>query len=1044
MAESIKLLIGPYKSGKTKRLLAELVAFKKSHPLSPCTVVVPSARHRLITQRHIGAMLEEHALKIAFNLQIEAFYPFCESVLKASQIRYRALPEDLRALVLGTVLSQMRATDRLQHLSKLVGFPGTSSALLKLIDEFQRAGYTPNDVLSRLSASSAEQSRYVELATIYDAYWRELDRLQVIDQKRIAFEAREALFARRLDNFHKGMILVDGFDRISPLQADIIAGLPRYAEQVWMTFDYVETTAEAHGGPTYEWNASSFANLELHMNPQIIRHGMETAKAVSTTGEHIEVFRALDRFAEMQEIAARCKEAIHKDKVRPSRLLVVARQIDKYRGAVEAAFQQSGVPYYLDLSIAYEELPFIQFVLDLLSLPLTGDAGQGDFPRAKTISCLRSKFLNTQSLEMTPADVDYLDAKSLERAIVGGKEQWQKVLSAGRSDVRAGMEKFFAHLNALNTPATCTQHVGALEDLLDKLLTLPSGKTTDARSKLVQQSRQGEKALRRCLQILIEEEQLFDLPSLSFKEFLSKLEPLLSRGSFTARGTGEAVLITSADTAPNRGFSHVFIAGLVEGEFPRRGGQAGFAGQDELARWSTFNIDLKNPRGEPGFEAALYRSLYARSDRVTLSFPQFEMGGDEKIPSFFVAEAQGVAEANVPLTEPMARALQKPVSARDAIGGWLWHQNRRLDMQLPPELANQPAIDGLWESLSDAVTAGVSRLFGNPQNTYNGYLVPLVESQALTIAAKDSWSATQLNNYGQCPFKYWLSGVLQLQPRVEGGTALSAKLQGLAYHKVLEDYYRQLNEKNIDHRAGVRDDIFELALASGLTWLAHQQDFNPGPYWSNEKEDMRLRLKRFLQWESQVRKNIGQPARFEVKFGRRGPDSLPPLVLKTDSGNIKISGAIDRIDLASSAAHTPGETAPGQTTPEVHLVDYKSGSSPMKPDDAVRGTNIQLPLYALAVEASIIPGSRVASASYLSVRQAKVAGNFQFKTEAHMEIPNITRRHVENFVRDASRGDFHVQPATFDVCKTCDHKQVCRISELRHAQVSAEETLSYD
>lgn len=1034
MADSVKLLIGPYKSGKTKHLLAELVTFKKSHPLSPCTIVVPSARHRLITQRHIGDMLTRHCRNVVFNLQIEAFYPFCESILQASRIRYRILPEDLRALVLSTVLTQMRTADKLQHLYKLVGFPGTSSALLKLIDEFQRAGYTPSDVLSRLSESSAEQSRYVELATIYDAYWRELDKLQVIDQKRIAFEAREALFARRVNNFHKGMIVIDGFDRISPLQADIISGLPRYAENVWMTFDYVEASTEAHGGPTYEWNASSFANLERHMQPQIVRHSSGTIKAVSTTGDHIDVFRALDRFAEMQEIAARCKQAIRENEIRPSRLLVVARQIDRYRGAVEAAFQQAGVPYFLDLSIAYEELPFIQFVLDLLSLPLSAESGQMEFPRAKTVSCLRSKFLNTQSLGMTPSDVDYLDARSLARAIVGGKEQWQKVLSTAKSNVRAGMEKLFALLNGLNVPASCSQHVSLLEDLLEKLTTLPSGKAADARSKLVQQSRQGERALRRCLQTLIEEEQLFGLPSLSFKEFLAKLEPLLSRGSFTARNSGEAVLVTSADTAPNRGFSHVFIAGLIEGEFPRRGGQAGFAGQDELARWSAFNVELKNPRGEPGFEAALYRSLFARSERVTLSFPQFEMGGDEKIPSFFIAEAQGLAEANVALTEPLARSLHSPVSARDAIGGWLWHQNRSRDMQLPATLAEHNAIVSLWDDLSDSVTAGVSRLFGSPQNMYNGYLVPLVESNALKVAAKDSWSATQLNYYGQCPFKYWLTGVLQVAPRVEGGTALSAKLQGLAYHKVLEDYYRQLAARTIDHRRGVREDVFEQALESGLAWLGQQPDFNPGPYWPNEQQDMRLRLKRFLQWESQTRKNVGTPSRFEMKFGRREPDSLPPLVLKTKIGNIKISGAIDRIDVAS--AHDQ------ETGAEVHLVDYKSGSSPMKPDDAIRGTNIQLPLYALAVEASIMPGSRVASASYLSVRQAKVAGNFQFKSEAHMEIPNITREHVQNFVHDASRGNFQVKPASFDVCKTCDHKQICRIRELRHAQVSAEESFS--
>lgn len=1043
MADAVKLLIGPYKSGKTRRILGELLSFKQSHPLSPCTILVPSARHRSVTQARIAAMLDKFNLKLAFNLSIQAFYPFCESVLKAARERYRLLPDDLRALVLSSVLDRLQAERKLKHLANLVDFQGTSAALLRLIDEFERAGYTPADVLSKLAQSSADESRYIELATIYDAYWQRLDRVGCIDQKRMAFEAREILFSRRAENFHHGMILIEGFDRISSLQADIISALTKHADTVWMAFDYVDSVDETDSGPSYEWNQSSFAHLTRHMNPEIVVQRAQRDRTAAfqatiypdentiTVREPVPIFRALDRFAEMKEIAARCKEAIGSSGRRPEQILVVARHIDKYRGAVEAAFEDAGVPYYLDLSLQAHELPFLQFVVELLKLPGKRDDLQVEFARAATLNCLRSKFLKTKELGLTPQDVEVLDTKSLSAAITGGTAQWQKVLTDCSSTIRNGINLFFQTLNGLNMVSTLSQHCAALENVLEKLVVLPSSRTTDAHSKLLQRSRQGERTLRRCLQTLIQEEQLLKSGPVSFHDFAVKLETLTARGSFTARGGNHGVLITSADTAPNSFFSEIFIAGLVEGEFPKRGGQGGFAGQDELARWTGFGVELDNPRGEPGFETALYRSLIARAEKVTLSFPQFEMGGDEKIPSFFIAEAQGAGEANVPLTEPMSGALRRPVSSADAISGWLWYRKCDPSIELPPYLSDDAAVSSCWRHLEEGVTGGISRLYGGTSNVYNGYLTPLVDSQAVRISERDSWSASALNHYGQCPFKYWLSQVLKVAPRAEGSIELSPTLQGSTYHKVLEIYYRILAEQGSDFRDGVDDNAFERALEEGFHWLSQQREFNAGPYWSNEKQDIRLRLRRFLQWESRARKISGIPIRFEVKFGRNEEGSEPPLLLETESGKtIKISGAIDRIDMES-----PSDS----TTPLVHLVDYKSGSTPMKPEDALTGTNIQLPLYALAVERTLMPGAMVGTASYLSVRQAKASGHFNFKGPAHMEMLQITKQHVSNFVHGASQGDYRVKPANNDVCKTCDHASVCRIGELRLAQSDGED-----
>jgi ATP-dependent helicase/DNAse subunit B len=134
------------------------------------------------------------------------------------------------------------------------------------------------------------------------------------------------------------------------------------------------------------------------------------------------------------------------------------------------------------------------------------------------------------------------------------------------------------------------------------------------------------------------------------------------------------------------------------------------------------------------------------------------------------------------------------------------------------------------------------------------------------------------------------------------------------------------------------------------------------------------------------------------------------------------------------AAHTIGSSSP-----RVRLVDYKAGSASISRDDALSGRNIQLPLYALAIERAIMPGSKVASAMYLSVSSGEPSGRLSFEPSAseqqadeNINIIDVVEQHVRNFVTGIESGDFTVHPNGSSVCTRCDHRAVCRIKELQH------------
>jgi ATP-dependent helicase/DNAse subunit B len=193
---------------------------------------------------------------------------------------------------------------------------------------------------------------------------------------------------------------------------------------------------------------------------------------------------------------------------------------------------------------------------------------------------------------------------------------------------------------------------------------------------------------------------------------------------------------------------------------------------------------------------------------------------------------------------------------------------------------------------------------------------------------------------------------------------------------------------------------------------------------------------------------------------------------------VLIRGRIDRIDLADE-----GRIA--------RVVDYKSGSSPIRVTDAEEGCNMQLPVYAMAVAqgaramhsgatasdgvdhgatagsnsaagananlpdggalpsssltgvslaprfTSILPGLQVESGVYLSVSSGGSNGSINFQESA--ETLGKVKEKIAEFADRIRRGDFKIAPNDPQACKTCDHFSVCRISELASGRENEEE-----
>lgn len=1033
---AIELILGPYRSGKSLRFIERILDACSNGPLEDrgALLVVPSHRFQELTERRLEAEVERRKLPGAVGLRIMPFYQVCQRILRRAGVSLKVVPDAVRPAIIARILAELKNNSEVEALGPIVQFAGTHAAVLELIDEFERAGLTPEEIYHRLSKTSHATSRYMELARIYDRYWQELQRLGYIDQRGLAFKAREVLSSDRELNL--GRIFIDGFDRFNRLQLQVFNGMSSHAESLQICFDYDVREANSE---EYRWKNSAYAEMKEVFGHRLVERKNElvgdiiknfSANVSSVDGA--QKFRTLDRYFEVQEIARRVKETLVKGKKKASDLLVVFRNLKAYKGAVEAAFDAAGISYFVDEAIRLTTLPVIQFLVRLLEL------GQVNFRRADVIACISSPYFRLATLDWTRDAIAELDEISLECRVVEGREQWRQAFANIKADHANGaaLDEFFDRTTAPATEQSAAEWTAWIEDLIADYFQAIDAEDFNDPFDSWEEARALSEFRKAMAHLVLEDailEPHYGIHRIPFESFLRRLHLLVEKANFRRLPRDRnSVTICSAELAPNRSFKDVYVGGLIEGEFPKTTRQSGFVGPDEVEAWYSFGINIRNPRHNPSFEYALFHSLINRATHdAHLSCCAYDMSGEELIPSFFLTRGEPSALAQLPLKAPFDASRIRPVSPRDAACGWFWNDS---SIDLPQNLVSRPDYSSLNETIEEPLAVARARTSGDQHSLYNGYLKEPVQAGLLKVELPTLWSASRLNDYGKCPFRFWVTHMLGAEVYEEPSTELPVTVLGEAYHLALETFYKDMVQEGLtlgvsDHALCAR--LFEDATKTAISWLEAHAEVRRGEFWEYEKREIVFRLNRFFMHEHEraLKEQAFKPMLLEAGFGFEG--SAPPLAIEVDGRKILIRGKIDRIDV-SDASQSSG-------TPLVRLIDYKSGSSRIGKEEAVEGRNLQLPLYALAVQRAVMPGSSVVQGTYLGVTSGEPVGSLNFRSDSSSDdssedILAQVEQHVARYVSSIEQGDFRVAPNGEKVCDKCDHKNICRISEMLHVQ----------
>jgi RecB family exonuclease len=269
---------------------------------------------------------------------------------------------------------------------------------------------------------------------------------------------------------------------------------------------------------------------------------------------------------------------------------------------------------------------------------------------------------------------------------------------------------------------------------------------------------------------------------------------------------------------------------------------------------------------------------------------------------------------------------------------------------------------------------------------------------------KGRGSATALEMYGLCPYKYFASRILDLEPKEPETVraAIAADTQGVVVHAFLEHFFKAVTNDGI---SGLPDTVpsntFDQLFEQHVGSIAAADLGLPELLWRSTQQRLKRELWVFVHKEwLRCLESERRPALFEKEI-RAFLDS--PL------DEVEWGGVMDRIDYAPE-----GDT----------IVDYKTGRAPKGGNaalDGVRGRKSQAALYLLLAEKMGRPAASFAYSYVLDEQKTRILSAEEWSRSKPALIKTMRDQ-----LQLMKSGCFLPMPD--DYCSYCEVAQACRKS----------------
>ena len=836
-------------------------------------------------------------------------------------------------------------------------------------------------------------------------------------------------------------ILVYGIYDINALQLGMLEALSRALPTrfflPWNT-----------NGEAFAFAAETIGRLsERGLRLQIL----DTATAERRRQAARAVFSCADRQAETEETVRRVLEDLAGG-VPAGEIAILHRMDPIYDELICGVLDRAAVPYYRSAGLPVRRAVVGRAALNLLQL-LYAEPHRGTLLELLSLPGLDLTWIETAADDavLRPRPARW-EALSKELGLVKGWEEFESVLAfhlkhAARGDADERAVESMAAARQMRAVVRClagaaeqvpaadrwTAHADNFLDLLRRFM--PADADTPAWDALDHRIR----AL-----AVLDRANHGGAVAATAERFRQAAETairqaIVSGGYFQRSG----VFVGNVMSARLVRFRRVYITGCAERTFPpviRQDPLLLDAERAQINRRAAHGCYLPLKGSRLDEERLLFElACQAASERLTLSYPRRGTSSTNvRLPSSFLLEEVGDLAGGFLSAETLERNAghwYQRMAARigfdgDGVEGAL----RALDdSDLRWHVLEQggkgavPAIEPIWPAIDAArahQAARRTRSFG----TFDG-IVPAELVAANGILDRDL-TATALENFAVCPYRFFLSRVLRVRSRGEPEQTLEiAPLQrGNLVHAILDELVQQFLPGDqswaqfVDGAGAALREIMERRFAelpAGVTGLPLS--------WNLIRDQVAEELTAYVDEE---RRRAAAPRPGGDEKGRGGWQPVAAervfegVPIAAGHRRLRFSGRIDRIDRSGGA---------------VRVIDYKTGTAARETAEGYReGRSLQLAVYLHAAahlyrsnldagRAELHYVSERAAYRRLALAGAQLAGDPRFS-----EV-------LAAMAEAIASGAFFYQPGERRVhCRLCDYHDVCHTRVADYAKRKAD------
>lgn len=1080
-----QLLLGPDPGTLHRAVLAHCLtamqASRASGQLGRILWIVPSQR----AQRLWSSQLVAQMPSVCLAPPLVTFDRFAERLLRAGGHPATQLSSTVRRMLLRRITSQLLAEQRLVHFAGVAHTSGFLDVVSGFIADIKRDEVWPEEFLNACQKSSLSTQRDRELGLIYQRYQNLLLAHDWYDAEGRYWLARTMLTEKACPELSEwDWIGVSGFSDFTRTQYEILEHLARTCPSFLITLpgssdheslelyakSQIAATTLCTQIPHLQTRHIAAANTGSAARRVICESLFRNPRTITPAGDAsgLQIVACVGNESEYSAVALRIKDLLNNG-TRPQDIAIGLRQFQEYGRRWQAELSAAGLPIWSEAGQPLSETGLVKLILAIIQNELD------DWKFDRLMAVLGSSIIQPPNY---PGQFR-IDVRATDRVLRGLR------LSQGRHEILTQIERALSRMApdiaavdlddadiARERPLTVAEYQAAqrclswLEDtteafsrshtfsewiaVLDSILantgaidhppTDPSPATSprDLWQRWQSSLRDAALAESRCLG---------QPPRRALAEFVVELRDYLAHEQLDpAPEPAGAIRILALDQLRHLEVPYVFLVSLTEDSFPRRHQDDCLFTDAERRHFVDLGVPLRHAQRHQQEELLFFASaLLTATQQLTLTYSAVDSRGQPQFPSPYVTALQSLWQAGhcptkmfgqldpVPTEETAVTtadarllAMQRALQGEH---GWL----KTLAANWPTQQLESRTLAVVQMAEARFETAGFTRYEGRLE------LPQHITELGHHFHRDRQFSATELEAYASCPFRYWLDHVLGAEPlpTVESGT--DHMRRGVIVHDVLSQLVEQFQAPNATQllrerfTSLVSQHLHRQPSASDLDRVLLQIEELMLTEWAGAYAEQceHYTLQVSEAWDVTTRWETSS----EVPFGKvpfQQPEtSYPALAIGHGERRVLLRGRIDRIDVGRQSGK-----------PVFTIIDYKTGRRPdAKEADLQSGRRLQLVLYAVAARRlGLVPADAspfqlgywcikdTGFRSGLPGRQTKFQAIEQAAWQALEDIVDET---IPQLVAGLRGGEFVVENSDDHCTGSCPYHTVCRVNQIR-------------